>query len=1427
MGRLVGRRWLATLADDFIAANSRGYIALEANAGLGKTAFAAWLAATRGYPHHFTTGAADRRSGPVALRSLSAQLIARYRLTEFSTAGHLFRDLGSESTFQRVLRAAAAAAAGRAEKVVLVIDGLDEAEAQPGALPLGLPAALPDNVIVIVTARTGTDLPVSGPCEIMRIEATAADNVTDLREYVGRGLQDLDRFPEELAVGPVAKRLAARSGGVWAYAVLVLAEIAEGRRRPDDLDSLPADLAAYYTQNMLRLRHDRDGWYAVTLPALASLAAAAEPVSMRLLARLADADDARISGLLAGELRPFCDVAVRETGPRYRLHHASFREFLAGDSLAGAAGGDGLRAELREAVRRAHERIADRYLRAWGGLTAGLPALASAPSLALDDDGYGLRYLCYNLESAGRSDDLHRLLACETPPSEAGGRARNVWQLTHERCGTIDGYLADVARARRLSEELTDLEIEAGRPAGSIGREVRYALITASVATQANNVPVELMRALLAYRPWTPRQALTQVRQLAGREDRVRGYAAIMQHLGDQAATSRIQETPDITEEAVGVAAGIHDTRKRCHALTLLAESCDEHRRPALLGRATEAAYLMLADRHGLKHSTGYEDPPPMKLVARIVGLMVEPERTAFLGTMIAAIAAIDDEGVRANLLGSMGSCLRSVPPDVAREGVTVIDAMTGDSTRGEALAGLAPLLPPESVEATIKTALGCESLYWRLHALSSLLHTAADELRAELWDAIFTRLMPLVTGPYAMARTLTRLVGPAIGDLDGGLGESPRRSSAMESLTAIISDEQDPKVTVDQFLPVGLPDPADIDTVARAAIAATLAMPEGYSSGYSRMEVFEDLVTRLPAHLQIDALRAVTAAESRLGGTRVHQYLAERLPEPHLGEALAAFGRTGEGQQALLTLIPRLPDNLIEEALKAARGITYDHDRAIALCLIAERRPGDRTALCREALACAEPRTVTVIEAIAPMLPAPLTAEALGLVSERPVDDGRHIVPLLASLADQCHGRDRHDLLTGASDLAISQLGGRFKAEAVANVCGYHEEGDRRALLDRTLAFIETGADREIHHHNVAEMLTSLVPFLRPDTLGRVITLTDQLENNADKSRVLAAAAAICEGGQGAALYRAALDAAIEAARHPYGLLYGGPNIIGAIEALVPILPAELIDEALDEARQHAGGAPHSVLNALMTAAGRSDGERREALVREAKKLVQNTKLGVADGLAGVRAIVPLLTPRRIDRLFRTTSRLSRSEHRPAVGMAELITELAKHVPRQRLAEAGQLVAEIEDPGKRFRALLALARRTDGESAATALCAEAMEALRAIPDDRTRWEAVESATDFGPPFIIEMLEIAASTAPDAYGAKGAALAALLRSAGSVPWTRRAASPVSMRDLLTGLTRPDAAVLLRQAAPLMGADGGDEAMREAAAAVRDVRRWWP
>jgi hypothetical protein len=149
-----GRGWLANEIEQFMDANPCGYVFVEAEAGLGKTAFAAWLVKTRGYLSHFSRYS-DGRATRTALQNLSAQLVIRFGLDEFAPGGMLPEWAHTPGGFESLLVKAAERSRECGRRLVLVVDGLDEAEAPWDGLPFGLPLLLPDAVYVVGTYRTG------------------------------------------------------------------------------------------------------------------------------------------------------------------------------------------------------------------------------------------------------------------------------------------------------------------------------------------------------------------------------------------------------------------------------------------------------------------------------------------------------------------------------------------------------------------------------------------------------------------------------------------------------------------------------------------------------------------------------------------------------------------------------------------------------------------------------------------------------------------------------------------------------------------------------------------------------------------------------------------------------------------------------------------------------------------------------------------------------------------------------------------------------------------------------------------------------------------------------------------------------------------------------------------------------------------------
>jgi hypothetical protein len=340
----VGRRWLFDAVDSFLR-GPRGYFVLRGDPGIGKTAFLAELSKRDNVVCHFNIRAAAVRRPESFLANVCAQLIERYRLDYPS----LPPEATQGSLFLSSLLAQIAAKLPAEEKLVLVVDALDEADesAVPqGANTLFLPPMLPPGVFVVASTRLG-DLHLRIECEqqLLDLEQTLDGNLADVRELVAShlplaGIQAYVAAQGLDDLGFVAE-LEAKSQGNFMYLRYVLPEIARGGYRDRTFRDLPFGLRSYYEDHWRRLRESGErAWLDEQLPVLVALTAVREPVSVDLIAEFSGvADHRRIRAVLHDWEQFLYAVEVEQEGrrqKRYRLYHASFQDFIAAkDEVAG------------------------------------------------------------------------------------------------------------------------------------------------------------------------------------------------------------------------------------------------------------------------------------------------------------------------------------------------------------------------------------------------------------------------------------------------------------------------------------------------------------------------------------------------------------------------------------------------------------------------------------------------------------------------------------------------------------------------------------------------------------------------------------------------------------------------------------------------------------------------------------------------------------------------------------------------------------------------------------------------------------------------------------------------------------------------------------------------------------------------------------
>ncbi|MGH4026619.1 MAG: WD40 repeat domain-containing protein, partial [Pseudonocardiaceae bacterium] len=511
LGCFTGREWLIERIDKFIdecvTRRTSGYVLVEAEAGMGKSALATYLAFTRIWPTHVTR--LPGGTSPEAARAnLAAQVIARWELSDAVPDGVL--PPGHDTTAW-LYKQLCAAARRRDETepttpVVVLVDGLDEAPpVVPPQLPLGLPDRLPSATVVVATTRPGTRLPAG--MRVERIDVENQLNRDDLQAYLRRITTDDPQLAQALARARMDQEkfcsaLLKRSGGVWIYALSVLEEIRDQRRSPAEVDALPQGLAGYYANNIMRWQNDPAfSWEDATLPLLATLATARQPQPASTLAHWSGVELRVAKGLLRGPFKAFLVVRGGGDPDVYALRHQSLRDLLEGRLPAGSD--DQVRYlahDLAETTRRAHSRIVAALL------PDGDPASRKWDAV----DAYTRAHLAEHAALGGWLDELvcdpEFLLIAGVPELL---RLRRHLASTTGAAAVAALELASNSWAEKHDDKLQWLEVSA--------RKFRCAPLAKAVATHLDA-------------PWHCRTALwsgTSHRELAGHTGSVLAVAAV------------------------------------------------------------------------------------------------------------------------------------------------------------------------------------------------------------------------------------------------------------------------------------------------------------------------------------------------------------------------------------------------------------------------------------------------------------------------------------------------------------------------------------------------------------------------------------------------------------------------------------------------------------------------------------------------------------------------------------------------------------------------------------------------------------------------------------------------------------------------------------------------------------------------------------
>lgn len=326
-----GRKFVFDAFEKFINTNEKGYFTVIGDAGMGKSTIAAKYVFEHKTICYFNNLQENRNSPELFLESIRQQLINRYELTNVENA-----DLST-------LLTQATAKLSPNEKLIIVVDALDEVKQDPGGENiLYLPKTLPDHVYFLLTRRRYEPTQERLYTEGLKKESLdltdskyEKENQHDIQEYIRFCLNNdpehqagLKTWIENKNISPDAfvQQLAAKSENNFMYLRYVLPAIAEGKYNDLNLNQLPQGLQDYYQTHWERMNMD-DKAQKMKVIILYILVEFAKPIPCNKIAAITEKDEFHVQKIL-DEWIEYLRKQPEDGYDCYSIYHASFLNFL-------------------------------------------------------------------------------------------------------------------------------------------------------------------------------------------------------------------------------------------------------------------------------------------------------------------------------------------------------------------------------------------------------------------------------------------------------------------------------------------------------------------------------------------------------------------------------------------------------------------------------------------------------------------------------------------------------------------------------------------------------------------------------------------------------------------------------------------------------------------------------------------------------------------------------------------------------------------------------------------------------------------------------------------------------------------------------------------------------------------------------------------
>ena len=336
-----GRNFVFDAIQEFINNNPNGYFTIIGDAGMGKSAIAAKYVLDHPEAICFFNIRAEGMNSPeLFLKKIRQQLIYRFQLQDVEDA-----DLS-------LLLIKVRDKLSVDERLVIVVDALDEVDQKTSGNILYLPTNLPDGVYFILTRRPHNhndkrlNFSLATPTQELDLREKKQESNRDVKEYIWELLNDgkyqhgLSQWIEKqnrISSNDFVEEIAVKSENNFMYLRCVLPAIADGFYNDKPLDELPVGLQGYYENHWHIMGMTTKPLPRNKIKIVYVMCALRSAASREVIAKYSKQNELTVQEVLDGWTE-FLQKQESYQSPRYRFYHESFRDFLHRRDIVQAAG---------------------------------------------------------------------------------------------------------------------------------------------------------------------------------------------------------------------------------------------------------------------------------------------------------------------------------------------------------------------------------------------------------------------------------------------------------------------------------------------------------------------------------------------------------------------------------------------------------------------------------------------------------------------------------------------------------------------------------------------------------------------------------------------------------------------------------------------------------------------------------------------------------------------------------------------------------------------------------------------------------------------------------------------------------------------------------------------------------------------------------